>query len=464
MNLMVRGRKMIKNRMRNYAALSCLFLALMVAGGAFSVRASNQVAPNPETAVQDAGLPVETDAIAGWPKAPAISSQTGILLDGNTGTILYNRGMHQRMYPASTTKIMTALLAIENKSLADIVTMTETGMRDAYSGSSNILPVLGEQFTMEQCLYMILLKSANDVTTQVAEYVGGSEADFVNMMNARAQQLGCQGTHFNNANGLPDENHYTTAYDLSLIMKEALKNDIFRQIINTQTYTVPPTNLTPRARVYKNHHEMLLDGSQFRYEGIIGGKTGFTNASGVTLVTACNRNGRDLISVVMKTGWGEAFLDTTSLMDYGFGQFCQVDTASQNKNLSGIVVLPINKTVKDLKLSDPTSNQVDYLFGGYKVGSGSQIKIAAKEVESQKKTQVKEADKKISKEPSKGGIKNFFRKLRGLLPKTGSALSLVASFVGALLLLALVLTLGFRSKKKQIRGRRGKKRKRRRLK
>lgn len=464
MNLTVRGQKMIKKRIRNYAGACFLFLTLLLSGGVFSVGATNQAPPNPETAVQDAGLPVETDAIAGWPKAPAITAETGILVDGNTGTVLYNRGMHRRMYPASTTKIMTALLAIENKSLTDIVTMTETGMRDAYSGSSNILPVLGEQFTMEQCLYMILLKSANDVTTQVAEYVGGSEADFVNMMNARAQQLGCQGTHFNNANGLPDENHYTTAYDLSLIMKEALKNDTFRQIINTQTYTVPPTNLTPGARIYKNHHEMLLDGSQFRYEGIIGGKTGFTNASGVTLVTACNRNGRDLISVVMKTGWGEAFFDTTSLMDYGFGQFCQVDTASQDKNLSGIVVLPLNKTVKDLKLSDPMSNQVDYLFGGYKVGSGSQIKIAAKEEESQKKPEVAAADKKVSKEPSKGGVKGFLRKVRGILPKSWSALSLVGIFVGALLVLGLVLTLVFRSKKKPIRGRGRRKRKRRKLK
>ncbi|HEY9574917.1 MAG TPA: D-alanyl-D-alanine carboxypeptidase family protein [Lachnospiraceae bacterium] len=443
---------MKKSKIIRYVNVFLLTLSLLVNTG--QVRAADQA-----VSTQDTGSLIETKVIKDWPQGPPLTSKTAVLVDVNTGIVLYNQAMHERMYPASTTKIMSALLAIENKSLTDIVTMTETGMRDAYSGSSNILPVLGEQFTMEQCLYMILLKSANDVTTQVAEYVGGSEAEFVNMMNAKAQALGCQGTHFNNANGLPDENHYTTAYDLSLIMQEALKNDIFRQIINTQVYTVPPTNLTPGARTYKNHHEMLLSGSQFCYDGIIGGKTGYTDAAGVTLVTAASRNGRTLISVVMKTGWGEAFLDTISLMDYGFGQFQQVDMASQDKNLTGLVVLPVNKGLSDLKLSDPMANQVDYLFEGYKVGSGSQLEIIDKEKENKEQEVAEEKIKKPSGD-KKSILNKFFQKIKALFPKEWSPLYLMGLAIWCLVIVVLFVALIFKIKRK----RKSKRRKRRKLK
>lgn len=296
---------------------------------------------------------IVTNGIANWPQGPSIKEETGILMDAETGAIIYNKRMDDRRYPASTTKIMTALLAIENSNMTDIVTMTEAGMAEAYSGSSNILPVLGEQFTMEQCLYMILLKSANDVSTQVAEYVGGGSVEnFVNMMNERAAQIGCINTHFNNANGLPDENHYTTAHDLALIMKEALRNETFRNIIHTTQYVVPATNLTPGARTYDNHHHMLLPDDPQHYEGIIGGKTGYTDAALATLVTACERNGMTLISVVMKATSPDTFNDTISLMDYGYMNFQKLDMSQNDSNLVGTVIVPNGVTQKDIQVEE----------------------------------------------------------------------------------------------------------------
>lgn len=264
---------------------------------------------------------VESNTWKNWPQAADIQCGTGIVIDADTGTILFNKGMDDQRYPASITKIMTCLIALENSTPDMQVTFTETGMADAYSGSSNIIPKLGETFTMEQCIYMIMLKSANDVSTQVAEVVGGSVENFVNMMNQKAAELGCTNTHFNNASGLPDENHYTSAHDMARIAQAALQNETFCRVISTQSYTVPETNLSG-ARVYENHHKMLLDNSGIHYDGCLGGKTGYTDSSLSTLVTFAERGGLKLISVVMY-GLGDdvVYNDTRQLLDYAFSNF-----------------------------------------------------------------------------------------------------------------------------------------------
>lgn len=301
-------------------------------------------------------FPVETNSWEGWPQAAEISCGTGVLMDAKTGQILYNKGMDDQRYPASITKIMTSLVAIDNSSPEDQVTFTETGMADAYSGSSNIIPQLGETFTMEQCIYMIMLKSANDVSTQVAETVGGSVENFVNMMNQKAEELGCTNTHFNNASGLPDENHYTSAHDMALIAQEALKNETFRKVVNTQQYVVPATNLSG-ARDYTNHHKMLVDGTNWNYTGCLGGKTGYTDASLSTLVTYADRDGLELIAVVMY-GLGDdaVYGDTTQLMDYGFSNF-EVSEDGTLQTVDGKIVYEnkaITKTEYENALVTPT--------------------------------------------------------------------------------------------------------------
>ena len=162
------------------------------------------------------GAAIATNSISGWPQGPEIVDETGVLMDADTNTILYDKGMDQRMYPASTTKIMTALVVLENcQDLSATVTFTETGIQEVRSDSTNIQAQLGEELTVEQCLYAVLLASANEVSSQLAEYVSGSVDQFVALMNQKAQELGCKDTHFTNPHGLHDENHYTTAHDLA---------------------------------------------------------------------------------------------------------------------------------------------------------------------------------------------------------------------------------------------------------
>ena len=170
--------------------------------------------------------PVASDSIAGWPAAPAVTSETAVLIDADTGAVLYDKGMDEYRYPASTTKIMTLLVAIENSSPKDIVTFTETGIRDVTWDSSNINAQLGETMTMKDCWMAAYIKSANEVCAQIAETVGGTEANFVEMMNQKAKELGCTHTHFANASGLPDENHYSSAHDLAKIMLHGLRNNV----------------------------------------------------------------------------------------------------------------------------------------------------------------------------------------------------------------------------------------------
>ncbi len=282
------------------------------------------------------GAAIATNSISGWPQGPEIVDETGVLMDADTNTILYDKGMDQRMYPASTTKIMTALVVLENcQDLSATVTFTETGIQEVRSDSTNIQAQLGEELTVEQCLYAVLLASANEVSSQLAEYVSGSVDQFVALMNQKAQELGCKDTHFTNPHGLHDENHYTTAHDLALIMQEALKNETFCKINSTQSYTIPPTNVTPTARNLTNHHAMMVQGNPSYYEGTIAGKTGHTDAAKDTLVTAATKNDMTLICVVMRSDNGQVVADTINLMNYGFDQFQKLQMADSDLTESG---------------------------------------------------------------------------------------------------------------------------------
>ena len=213
--------------------------------------------------------------------------------------ITYAQNIYQRMYPASTTKIMTLLVAIENSSPKDIVTFTETGIRDVTWDSSNINAQLGETMTMKDCWMAAYIKSANEVCAQIAETVGGTEANFVEMMNQKAKELGCTHTHFANASGLPDENHYSSAHDLAKIMRACLRNKRFRQVMKCSNYKIPATNLS-EARVMHTHMPLMAKESNLYYADCIGGKTGFSTDAQHTLVTAAERNGRTYIAVTMR--------------------------------------------------------------------------------------------------------------------------------------------------------------------
>ena len=258
--------------------------------GAAVILVSSATAQAATVTANGTPAPVASDSIAGWPAAPAVTSETAVLIDADTGAVLYDKGMDEYRYPASTTKIMTLLVAIENSSPKDIVTFTETGIRDVTWDSSNINAQLGETMTMKDCWMAAYIKSANEVCAQIAETVGGTEANFVEMMNQKAKELGCTHTHFANASGLPDENHYSSAHDLAKIMRACLRNKRFRQVMKCSNYKIPATNLS-EARVMHTHMPLMAKESNLYYADCIGGKTGFSTDAQHTLVTAAERNG-----------------------------------------------------------------------------------------------------------------------------------------------------------------------------
>lgn len=203
---------------------------------------------------------------------------------------------------------------------------------------SGIARDYGEQMTLEQCLYGVMLESANECAYAVAEHVGGTVENFVDMMNAKAKELGCTNTHFANPHGLQDENHYTTAHDMALIAQAAYQNETFRIIIGTKMYTIPPTNKHAEETVLRNHHDMLCTyhnaNRKYLYPYCVGGKTGYTATANSTLVTYAEKDGMTLICVVMNTQSPNQFIDTVNLFDYAFDNFQVLNVAENDTDYS----------------------------------------------------------------------------------------------------------------------------------
>lgn len=270
---------------------------------------------------------IQSNNIPGWPEGPKVMAETAIVMDMDTEEILYAKGIDEKRAPASTTKILTAMLAIEKVPFETQITFTDE-VNNIEAGSTHIGIKPGETLTMKDCAYAILLASANEVSSGVAEYIGTTVPAFVDMMNQRAKELGCTNTHFVNANGLYDENHYTTARDLAIIAKAAFQNETFREVVKTPYYIVPKTNITDEERWLNNHHKMILQGSEY-YEGCLGGKTGYTEKAGNTLVTYAERNGRKLVCALLADVNAVAqYTDTKALLDYGFDSFQRLDTTA----------------------------------------------------------------------------------------------------------------------------------------
>lgn len=252
---------------------------------------------------------------------PSVTARSAILMDANSGEILYEKNINTKRYPASITKIMTTLVAIENcNSLYDTITYSKHAIDSIEPGSSQIYIEPGEKLSVEDSLYAIMLESANEACNGVAEYVAGSIEDFADMMNQKAKELGCKNTHFVNPNGLHDDNHYVTAYDMALITKAALANETFRKIASTVSYTIPVTNKCKSQRPLWMHHKMVKR-TAYVYDGVEGGKTGFTMKARNTLVTWCKRDGLELIAIVLRDDGVEEYTDTIKLFNYGYKNF-----------------------------------------------------------------------------------------------------------------------------------------------
>lgn len=273
-------------------------------------------------------LPIQSNEIENWPAGPEISAESAILMDANTGVILYAKNIHEQLYPASTTKILTCLLAIENGNLDDMVTFSHEAVFSVPRDGSNMGMDVGESITLEQCLYGIMVGSANEAANAAAEHIGGTIDNFITMMNDKAAELGCTDSHFMNSNGLFDENHYTSVYDLALISCEFFRNEMLCKISNTARYHFEPTATQPDDFYLNNKHQLI--NHEIQYEGILGGKTGYTDEARQTLVTCAEQNGMKLVCIVFKEESPSQFTDTVELFDYGFQNF-QVLNISENE-------------------------------------------------------------------------------------------------------------------------------------
>lgn len=270
---------------------------------------------------------------------PAVIAETAILMDAASGEVLFEKNADQKMFPASITKLMTILLALEHGKLTDEITFSHNAIYSIEPGSAHIAIQEGETLTLEQVLRAIILRSANEASNGVAEYVDGSIEAFAKHMTARAKELGCKNTNFLNANGLHNENHYTTAHDMALIAKELLKHEEYRSMMSETYYEIQPTNKQTEVRYLHGQHQMLNENSLYYYKDAIGGKTGFTSEALNTLVTYAERDGMELIAVVMKCNGAEHYTDTASLFDYGFTHYESVKILSAADHTATVKVM-----------------------------------------------------------------------------------------------------------------------------
>ncbi|TDT61220.1 D-alanyl-D-alanine carboxypeptidase family protein [Fonticella tunisiensis] len=288
---------------------------------------------------------------------PSIIAEGAILMDLNTGEILYEKNAYKQFEPASITKIITALITLEKTKLDDKVVV---GKNPPYEDGSKIYLLEGEELTVEQLLYALLLESANDAALALAEHIAGSKEAFAKMMNEKAKEIGCKNTNFENPNGLPEPNHYTTAYDMALIAKKAMENPIFRKIVATKAYQIPPTNKQPETRYFLNHNKLLTT-QKHGYQWADGIKTGYTGSARHTFVGSATKGDQKLVAVVLKDD-ANFYNDVRKLFNYGFDNFTYNRIVSKSDVVSTINIdgdsnqIPVFPS-EDYYITSPKDNE-----------------------------------------------------------------------------------------------------------
>ena len=330
---------MIKNeesemKKRGFFVLSVFFIALQILFYGLEIQATDSATDRAEDSAEESTeesteeeipksyyIPIESNAIEGWPQGPPIEAESAVVMDAISGGFLYSKNAEEKRYPASVTKILTALVAIEHGDLDKTIRFSRHAVYDIERDSSHIGIQPEEKMTLRQALYALMLESANDAANGIAEEVGGTIEEFVQMMNDKATELGCINSHFSNAHGLHEKDHYTCAKDMALITQAAIKHDVLREIMGTVEYQIPETNKVKEIRYLVNHHRMIRKG-QYQYKNCLGGKTGFTSDALNTLVTVAERENMRLICVTLKVNGSEkTFKESTELLNYGFDYF-----------------------------------------------------------------------------------------------------------------------------------------------
>lgn len=272
-------------------------------------------------------MAVQSNEVENWPTGPTVSAEAAILMEADTGAILYSKNIHQKEYPASITKILTTLIVSERCAMDELITFSTDAVFDIDRGSNHIAIDVGEKLTVEECLNAILIRSANEVSLAVAEHVSGSSwEDFAPIMNERAKELGCLNSNFVNPNGLPNENHYTTAYDMAMIGKAFFANETLCKITLTPMLHISPSEYQPDDITEVNKMELISTG-KYAYEYLVGCKTGYTNDARSTLISCAEKDGMKLICVVLNDESPYQYEDTIALFDYGFNNFDKVNVS-----------------------------------------------------------------------------------------------------------------------------------------
>ena len=370
-------------RVRN-KIVSAILGVMLIFSSLGMCASATETGETPDTEVSS--VDNSTEDLVDWPQGPSINSEAGIVMDIDSGAILYARNIDEQHYPASITKIMTALVALENYELDETVKFTWDDIRFLEYGDAHIGIKPDEELTMEDCLYGMLLASANEVSHGIGAHMEGGYEAFIEEMNETAKKLGCKNSHWMNTHGLHDEQHYTSARDMALIGAAAFQHEDFRKITGTYQHVIPETNITAEKRYVHQNHKMLRDWDSRYYEYCVGGKTGYTDQALSTLVTFATKEDVNLVAVVLKThgGGNNTYVDTRAMLDFAFDNFAKVPVTKDmigEENIAKLakdsyVMLPTGVSTDDLEMNfvAPTelkdrTGTVSFTYNGLEVGT-----------------------------------------------------------------------------------------------
>ena len=391
----------------------CKFTKILSFALIFSFFFSTQVSADnyKKEAQERKSLEIQSNLYENWPLGPAIGAEAAILMDANTGSILYAKNIHEKLYPASITKLLTTYIAMKECELDEMVTFSEDAVYSIkWWEDANMGVYAGSSLTMEEVLYGILVGSANEAAYAVAEHISGNLENFAALMNKTAKELGCKNSNFVTPNGIHDENHYTTAYDIALIAKAFFANDTLTKMSSTTRFDVPVTETQTREGIILNAKSLLLPGKTYAYEPLIGTKTGYTDYARQTLVSCAEKNGLKLICVILKEEAPAQYTDTIELFNYGFENFnslhldevttqysidnhfftTDIDLLGNSKTILSLdkedyIILPNTLSFEDLTsrvsyedANDSSIAHINYFYKNYLLGK-IDIKLAVEE-------------------------------------------------------------------------------------
>lgn len=361
---------------------------------------------------------VDSNSIEGWAQGPNIYSESGIVMDIDSGAILYAKNIDDQHYPASITKVATALLALKIYKMDEVVKFTWDDISFLEYGDAHIAMKENEEISMEDAMCGMLLASANEVSHAIGAHMKGGYDEFVKLLNETTRDIGCKNSHWVNTYGLHDPEHYTSVRDMALIGSEAFKYKKFREIINTYEHVIPETELTNEKRYVHQNHKMIREWDNRYYEYCVGGKTGYTDQALTTLITFATKDDVNLVAVVMRThgGGNNAYTDTKEILNYGFDNFTKVDVSDiveKNEKISEIegfsyVMLPTGVDKGNLESSFvlPTeegdrTGKMSFTYEGQEVGT---VKVKITDREYNRIHGITEKQKPTEKKKGKTGL------------------------------------------------------------